>query len=353
MRVCTTPDPADNLYVRKLCTALADAGAEISVLTVRGLVTRDHDIVHLHWPEWQLRGARPLTVAWRAAALLGGLAVSRLRGARVVWTVHNVEPHESTPPLLSRPYWWLLTSMVDGVISPSHSGVGRLRRRHPRLATRPTAVIPIGHLRGEYPDHGSRELARRRLGIADEATVLVCFGLIRRYKGVPALIRAVRAIDDPDVVLLVAGRPVGDVIRREVEQAAGDDPRIRLRLEHVPDDDVQDVLRAGDVVVLPYARSSNSFVALLALSFERPIVAPAIGAFPDLADQFSAAWIQLYEGDITPEVLLAARDRAREAPPAPLDLEPFDWAGIATSTIDFFAALQRRRAAVSRATSRR
>ena len=126
-------------------------------------------------------------------------------------------------------------------------------------------------------------MARARLGIADDAVVATFFGHVRPYKGVAALVHTFRSSATPVRVLLVCGRPLDDEVRQDVEDAARGDERVRLRLAFIADDEVQHLLRAADLVVLPYAESSNSLVALLALSFDRPILAPAIGAFPELA----------------------------------------------------------------------
>lgn len=340
MRVCTTPDPSGVAYVRMLYTGVRATGVEVERLTVRRLVAERWDIVHLHWPEWQLRERPYARLVVRAALLLGGLQIARIRGARLVWTVHNVDPHEPTPPRFSRLYWSVFTRMVDGVISLHDAAVPALRARHPRLAERPTAVIPQGLYVDTYPDDCTRAEARERLRLPDEAVVLTSFGLIRRYKGVPEFVRAFRASRDPGAVLLVAGEPFDDVLRAEIEEAAGDDARVRLELRRIPDDEVQYMMRASDALVLPYLRSSNSAVALLALTFDTPIVAPSMGAFPELANECGADWVRLYSPPVTSAVVDAAIARAADTPGTPPDLSGWDWAHVGRSTVEFYERLR-------------
>ena len=52
-------------------------------------------------------------------------------------------------------------------------------------------------------------------------------------------------------------------------------------------------MNAADVVALPYAETFNSGAALLALSFNRPIVAPASGSFPKTAGSRGSAPLHL------------------------------------------------------------
>jgi glycosyltransferase involved in cell wall biosynthesis len=337
LRVCVSPGPAANLDVRRLCDALVTHGCEIDALTVKRLFGRRYDVVHVHWPEWWLRERPYPKMVWRCSLLIAGVVAAQVRGARFVWTAHNLVPHEPTPRRASRAFWWAIECLLDGVISPSTSGLRQLEERSRRVGRLPTAVIPIGHLRGEYPDHGSRSLARRRLAVDPTARVATFFGLIRPYKGVAPLVRAFHDLVDDDVLLLVAGRPSDDEVRHEIEVAASDDPRIRLTLRYIEDEAVQDFLRAADVVVLPYVQTTNSFAALLALSFGRPVLAPRRGVFSELAEVVGPQWVRLYDDGLTASTLEAALTasavgRAADVP----DLGAFEWDGIGRSTRAFY-----------------
>jgi glycosyltransferase involved in cell wall biosynthesis len=230
---------------------------------------------------------------------------------------------------------------VDGVIHPSEAGQRLVEARFPALAARPNAVIPIGHFRGSYPDRVSRAEARVSLGIPARARVPAFVGLLRGYKNVPHLVRTVRALSaGPDeLVLLVAGAPQPRAVADEVRAAAGDDPRIRLALGHVPDDGVQEYLRAADLVVLPFRDITNSASALLALSFDCPVLVPALGAMGELRDLAGADWVRTYQGELTPALLEAALawargPRDRRSP----DLGALGWARIAERTLALYRA---------------
>jgi hypothetical protein len=95
-------------------------------------------------------------------------------------------------------------------------------------------------------------------------------------------------------------------------------------------------LGAADLVVLPFHSILNSGSVLLALSHNRPVLAPRIGALPEIQAQVGAHWLRLYEGEISPAVLAAA-----VAEPAPHederpDLTAFDWQPIAERTVEFY-----------------
>jgi hypothetical protein len=66
----------------------------------------------------------------------------------------------------------------------------------------------------------------------------------------------------------------------------------------------------------------------------RPVIAPAIGAMPELAASAGASWVHLYEGELTPDALRQAfvwvRETRRDGEP---DLDALEWRGIAEATV--------------------
>ena len=47
----------------------------------------------------------------------------------------------------------------------------------------------------------------------------------------------------------------------------------------------------------------NSGAALLSLSFDCPVLAPNQGSLAELADCVGTAWLQLYDGELTADIL--------------------------------------------------
>ena len=347
LRVLAWPGLAarrSNPYTWLLYSHLGPLGVRVDEFTPARALRGGYDVLHVHWPEKAMNSSwLPLRAAGAAAAL-STIVAARRHGARVVWTAHNASPHESAHPGLERRFWAALVRRVHGVIHPSEAGRRMVEARFPGIAERPSAVIPIGHFRGSYPDEVSRAEARAVLDIPEGARVVTFVGLLRGYKNVPHLIRTVRALPPQagEVVLQVAGAPQPQALGEEVRAAAGDDPRIRLALGHVPDDRVQHYLRAADLVVLPFRDITNSASALLALSFDRPILVPALGAMGELRDLAGDEWVRTYAGELTPAVLTAALEWAgrhrRDLAP---DLEALDWQRIAEQTLALYRAASR------------
>jgi beta-1,4-mannosyltransferase len=325
-----------NPYNWQLSTSLQAAGMEVCEFSRAEALRGGHDIWHLHWPDTEAMftgGDLPLIVR-RSIRLLLLLRLARTRGTRVVWTVHNLRSHEQRFPRLERWFWRMFVRELDGVIFLSNYSLGAAIERFPPLARLPLFVVPHGHYRDSYPNKTTRAEARATLGIDPEARVLTFIGQVREYKNLPELIAGFRELQDRTLTLLVAGRCTSSRLEELLRTAAGGDPRIRFDLRLIPEDEVQQFLNAADLVVLPYRDVLNSGAALLALSFNRPVLAPEAGALPELKNRVGSAWVQMYRGDLTSEILGDALRWARGTPrPVQAPLEPYAWSEVTRATI--------------------
>ncbi len=275
------------------------------------------DIVHVHWPDTIFgRRFRPWVLA-RSQYLLWFLRLQRRHGAKIVWTVHNLKAHDPRHKHHEERFWQSFLMLVDGFIAMRNGAIDPIFQRFPLLRKRPHWIIPHPHYRGQYPDGTDRAAARGRLNLNPKARTILFLGQVRQYKNVPALIRAFKGIQDrPDfpVQLVIAGLPRGRELTALVRKEAANDPRIRLDLQFIDDDAVQYYLRASDLVVIPYQEILNSGSAVLALSFDRPVLIPQSSCFSDLAGAVPGDWVLSYDGDLTGGVLEAALQSISELP---------------------------------------
>lgn len=337
--------PADssieaNPYIHLLYRAVQGSAPVAAHEWSLPLAWRRHwDLAHFHWPE--------LTVSFRTprrardiARFLATVAWLRLRGTRVVWTAHDLRPHDSADNRWAQRFYAAFARQADLVIALSQASADELHSLYPALRSTPTAVVPHGHYRDVYPDRreGKGE-ARKALGLPGGGRLLTFLGQVRPYKGVPALVRHFVAVAGPDDHLLIAGRPHQDWLGREIEGAAAGRPNVHLRLAHVPADDIDRVVRASDVIVLPYESILNSGSALLGLSFDRPVVVPAIGSLRELSDEVGSEWVRTYDGPFTADVVRAALSES--LPEGRPDLTAFEWSGIGQATVAAYRSVLR------------
>lgn len=341
VRVVAWPAGGGNPYNSQLYTHLSALGAEVVNFSPLTLLRSSEAIWHLHWPEWMLNRRSATAAGMRAAALLCLSYVARLRKTRVVWTVHNLNQHEHDHPWIEWWFWPAFIRQLSGFIVLSALGKELVEERHPRLRRIPGYVIPHGHYRGAYPDTVSRAEARAELRLAPEARVAAFVGQIRPYKNVPHLIDTFRQIPDQRAQLLIAGQPNEPATRELLLKAAGAEPRVHLSLEFVPETKLQIYLRAADLVVLPFSDILNSGSALLALSFDSPVLVPRIGALAELERELGTRWVRGYSGVLTSEVLAGALEEAHRQPPGRCEaLNRFGWESLARKTWEAFHAIR-------------
>ncbi|HEX6589369.1 MAG TPA: glycosyltransferase [Longimicrobiales bacterium] len=334
----------DAFYVRMLARAVqrADAGLRFVRFRPSAMLTgRAPDVWHMHWPESVATSRSGTRAALDVAAYALSLRAARRGDTRIVWTVHNLAPHERLQRRSADRLMRNVVERLDGWISLTEAAVPLALDRFPALARLPRLVVPHGHYADVYPPAVERAEARSRLGIAPDARALLYFGNIRPYKNVPGLVRAFRAVADERAILLVAGAPYDARVQRDVEAAAAGDARIRLRLAHVPESEVPLLFGAADRAVLPAERILNSGSMVLSLSFGVPALAPSTPVLRELREQAGAAALTLFEPPLDAAALAAF---LAQTPP---EREPLiqrlrtahDWNRIGSATARFYRSV--------------
>ena len=151
----------------------------------------------------------------------------------------------------------------------------RLRRQLRLAESFPIYVIPDC---GEPPPTTLvQSVARSRLGLDPEASILMSFGLLRRDKGIENLLSAIPLVKTPGVQVLIAGAPM-DYTAQEIEELVrryGIADRVILRLGYIPDTDVSSYFAACDALLLAYGSNySGGSGPLLkgACTYGRPVI---------------------------------------------------------------------------------
>lgn len=311
------PYYVDNPYQTLLMSGLRDAGVRwFPVPDVVDAAPAPHQadgrldnyILHVHWTDPVVH---PATDAGQAAARLAGFRERirdlRRRGGRLIWTIHNVFPHEWKYPEVERELAAFLAAEADVVHVLCPETVAAVAP-HYVLPSERTRVIRHCSYLGVYPDAVSRLAARRRFGFDADDHVLLFFGGIRPYKGVGELLDAfdAAAARDPRLRLVVAGAAKRLDPRDDLPQRCAGDPRITAVFDPVADEEIQFYFKAADSVVLPYRSVLNSGSFHLAVSYGRPVVAPRVGALRSLLDPAYTVGYDPADPDGLTEALLAA-----------------------------------------------
>jgi len=221
----------------------------------------DADVVHYQW----------LTVPGLDARLLPP------RRPRVMTAHYILPPQPSRRQVRSARH---VFGAMDAVLAHSEHGAARLREEVGIDAAKVRA-IPHGafdyltELPAEKPLPAELEGA--------EGPVVLCFGLLRPYKGIENLIEAFgQAKGAADAELWIVGNPRMDVepLRRRAREAGG---RVRTVTRFVDEAEIPAIFRRADLVVLPYLDAEHSGVLYTALAFGKPLLLSAVGGFPEVA----------------------------------------------------------------------
>lgn len=242
---------------------------------LRAAVISSADILHLHWVTSSASAPTAIGSLVRFLVFISSISLWRLRGKKIVWTVHNIVNHEN------RRIWLdlLISRYVGGVaerVLVQGESARQLAVDRFHLADRKVLVIYHGNYASSVRASPPRE---DRTGVR-----FLHFGMIRPYKGVPELMRSFRDIQGPHELRIV-GEVKDEALRREIEELACSDRRIILALQYIPDESLEALLAWCDVVVLPYRHILTSGSLLFALSAGRPVVAPRQGLIQEYAGE--------------------------------------------------------------------
>ena len=290
-----------------------------------------------------MRTRRARNLLADAATHLVLIAVARRRGSALIWTAHNLQPHEREHPRLMGAFLALFAVLVDVVVPLTASSRAPLIARYRGLRRTPFVVVPHGHYRDVYQRAHDQEGSRRRLGLEPSRRTLLTLGAIRPYKNVAQLVRAFVDHQAPDAQLAIVGGVSSEGLRRQIEAARRGDERVHLHLSAVSPEDVSSWHAAADVVVLAYdtASSLNSGAALLALSLDRPVLMPDGPTVRELREQVGEEWVKPVRGSVN-DFLTAALSSRAPAGPRP-SLDHLGWDEVAEKTIGAYElAIERK-----------
>jgi glycosyltransferase involved in cell wall biosynthesis len=274
------------------------------------------DVVHFQW----------LTVQPLDVHLLP-------RERPLVLTAHDVLPREPRRGQLAAQR--RLYERMDAVIVHSQHGRDRLTDE---LGIDPARTHVVAHGAFDYLTRieEAQPLPAELAGV--EAPVVLCFGLMRPYKGLDVLLDAWRGIEGGELWIVGMPRMAIDDLRRDAPE------NVRFVPRFIPDSEIPAYFRRADLVVLPYRQIDQSGVLFTALAFGSPLLLSAVGGFPEVAATGAAELVAPGDPKALHETLaglLADSDRrerlavgARAAAAG-----PYSWDTVAQATLEVYRGL--------------
>ena len=156
---------------------------------------------------------------------------------------------------------------------------------------------------------GDRSAARRALGMAEDAEVVLYVGRLVAEKGLRELLHASRRLstERPRArVVLVGEGP----LRGELDAALAADPSLPLQLAGAQAPaEVARWMVAADVVTLPSYSEGHPNVLVEALACGRPVVATPVGGIPEVVDAANGVLVPARDADALAAALVQALQR--------------------------------------------
>ena len=310
-------------YTFGLCNALKSKGVDVLLVSnkayeldsiKRGFemkgIFNGSNIYSSYYPKLLkiVKEVRPdvIHIQWFPAALSGYLLLQLLKGtsqAKVVFTSHNVLPHEKRA--LSHGIYKEIYRKVDSIIAPSKFNRSVIMDIFDVEPTK-IFVVPDCLYFGDLKN-GSRVEAEKRLGFSKGVKRVLFFGYIRKHKGLGSLIRAFKEVKSriPESKLVIAGQPEDSFepysdLLSELELETD----TFLDLRYVPFHAMLDYFRCCDVVVLPYIKLCQSPIVQLAYSFGKPVITTEYSEGDLVEDGKSGYVVSAYSKDELTDALL-------------------------------------------------
>lgn len=258
--------------VMRRALKLLEACANMAALAVR-FVFRRPDILHVQYIPLAERGMR--LEMWF-------LTFARRLGIKLVYTVHNVLPHDSGER--HREIYRRIYQRMDALICHTEASRNRLAEEF-GVAPDRIWVIPHGPL-FQQTARPSRAQARAHLGVPEDTCVVLWQGLVKPYKGIEFLLRAWKRLQPERLPaqLVIAGSGEASALEgvRQTVSALGLRDAVRLELRFLEVEELPVYYQAADIVVYPYQAITQSGALLTGLSFGKAIVATALPAFEEV-----------------------------------------------------------------------
>ena len=271
-------------------------------------------IFHAHWFAGLFKDCETESEAVsRFQAMCADIEAFKSRtNAKLVWTAHNVFPHGNKfPQVFSNLRRWIFEKF-DAVHVMNEKHIGILEDAYQAEAPA-FFVVPHMLYKNTHANCVTQEEARAYYGISAEAFVFSYLGSIQPYKNLNEFLDVfdrVRLTSDREVVALIGGVPSDFNTVTELIRRWGTNPNVLLRMEIIPDHEIQYIHHAADVMVIPYGDTLNSGAAYMAASFGKTFVIPDCTAADSLDGVGAIRYNTLMENGLE-EAMRSALNGAR------------------------------------------
>ena len=231
-------------------------------------------IVNLNWFE-SINASSDAKIFANYMKRLAMLSFFKATGKKIIFTYHNVHPHNMKDTKWSDKLTRRLCKWADKiVVLCDHSEVFLKQYCSEEELKKKMVTIPPATYKGCYCE---KEIDfRAQWGIDKNACVMTYVGSVQPYKNIELIIEAAKRF--PDIYFVIAGGTRDHQYRDELMAKAESVPNVIKMFQRIDDDELPALVKNSSYIITPYDRSSlNSGVAILAFSYGRTVICPIIG----------------------------------------------------------------------------
>lgn len=227
--------------------------------------------------------------------------VKKKSGIRVVSLTHNVKPHEKRLPdmLLARYYF----NACDAFVTLSSSSLEELKEIKPN---RPALFIPHP-MYDHFGERISREAALDYLKLPAHHYYLLFFGMIRRYKGLDLLYRALASekLENLNLKLIVAGEFYEEKAAYvKLAKELGVEEKLIVTDAFIPNQEVKFYFSASDMIIQPYRSATQSGITQIAYHFNKSMLVTRVGGLPEIVPDRIVGYVTAVDPEAIAEAIL-------------------------------------------------
>ncbi|MBS1651696.1 MAG: glycosyltransferase [Bacteroidetes bacterium] len=219
---------------------------------------------------------------------LGTIAKLVQHQTKVIALTDNVIPHEKRPGDRSFTKYFInncnafitMSKVVLNDLNLFTKSLNKAYHPHPMYET--------------YGESVSKEEARKKLNLNTNDSIVLFFGLIRKYKGLDILLEAMadEQIKKLNIKLLIAGEFYDDAsyYMSIIEKNKIQD-RVILHSHFIPNNQVRYYFCAANVVAQTYRNATNSGVSMVSYYYNKPMIVTAVGGLNEIVPNNKCGYI--------------------------------------------------------------
>jgi len=270
------------------------------------------------------------------APALGRIArkVSTETNCKVIGIMHNVIPHEKR--IGDKKLTNYFVHSCDGFIALAKSVLDDLKE----FTSNPNAVFIPHPIYNIFGNKVEKSEAKSYLKLEPKDKTILFFGIIRKYKGLDLLIKALgnEMLKPLNIKLIIAGEFYEDKTRYlEMINEMHLNENVIITEKFIPSEEVKYYFCASDIVVQPYHTATQSGVTQIAYNFDRPMLVTNVGGLAEIVPHNVVGYVTEKEPKDIADAIFDFYSNNREekfSKNAAIEKEKFSWKSMVNAILD-------------------